>query len=184
MTIKNMLTAAMFKTDDAGRTVVYPNGAMGRGYIVPDPATEQRMRRVLQWAIIGSGLIGGVGTQVMLMVYGQVFEWTGEPWGIALVAMMVLGFAYRSVAGMLTRGMVPVQARLGMVEAMRKQAEAMPRWYLWSVAIFAPMMVVGSAAWLVAGASLTGYVVGFVGVILFGMVTAQAIYGLKSRLRT
>ena len=89
MTIKNMLTAAMFKTDDAGRTVVYPNGAMGRGYIVPDPATEQRMRRVMQWAIIGSGLIGGVGTQVMRMVYGQVFEWTGEPWGIALAAMMV-----------------------------------------------------------------------------------------------
>ena len=42
MSIQNVLTAALFKRDEQGRTVMYPNGVIGRGYVVPDAATEQR----------------------------------------------------------------------------------------------------------------------------------------------
>ena len=66
MSIQNVLTAALFKRDDAGRTVVFPNGAAGRGYFVPDAATEQKLRRKLMWAIVAAGLLGGIGMQIML----------------------------------------------------------------------------------------------------------------------
>lgn len=59
MSIKAFLTSALFKSDQAGRTIVYPNGVAGRGYFVPDAATELRMRRTLMWAVLGSAVFGG-----------------------------------------------------------------------------------------------------------------------------
>jgi hypothetical protein len=40
MSIESFVTAANFKRDQAGRTIVYPFGWLGRGYFVPDAATE------------------------------------------------------------------------------------------------------------------------------------------------
>lgn len=183
MSIKNMLTAAIFKTDDAGRTVMYPNGAMGRGFILPDAATDQKMRRRFLWLMVGSGLFGGIGMQVMLMAYGQVYEWTTEPWAIAVGSIVVFGIAYHIAAKLFTRGMMPSDQRMGTVEALRRQAEAMPRWYLWFITILAPLMIFGAAWWIVDDRSVMSLAFGLVGLLLFGAIMAQAIYGLRHRAR-
>jgi len=184
MSIKNVLTAAMFKRDEAGRTLMYPNGGMGRGYVVPDAATEQRMRSALMWLVIGAGLFGGIGMQVMIIVYGQASEWTAEPWAVAFAALVGLCAGHRLVVRMLTRRLRVAQERMGVAEAMRRQAEAMPRWYLWFIAVFSPLMVVGSVAWMMIGNSVMKYPLGLVCIILFGATMGQAIYGLTRRPQT
>ncbi len=184
MSIKNMLTAALFKQDDAGRTVMYPNGAMGRGYLVPDDATAEKMRRVVMWLVIAAGLVGGIGMQVLMLAYGQVYQWTAEPWIVAVSALVIFCVGYRLAMRTITRRMTPATQRMGTVEALRRQAEAMPRWYLWTIAVFAPLMVIGSVAWMITGTSMANYALGFVGIILFGIIMAQAIHGLKHRPRT
>ena len=181
MSIQNMLVAPLFKSDGAGRTVMYPNGAMGRGYVVPDAETEQRMRRTLLWLIIGAGLFGGLGMQVMTLFYGQFYTWTAEPWTISIAALVAFGIAYRLVAKALTRGMTPAELRMGMVEALKRQSEAMPRWYLWFIALFAPLMVAGSAIWMLLEASLANYALGVAGIVLFGAIMIQAVHGLTHR---
>jgi hypothetical protein len=176
-----MLTAALFKRDEAGRTVMYPNGIAGRGYFLPDAASEQRMRRILMWMVIGAGLSGGLGMQVLTLVYGQVLDWSGEPWAIALFALLALGIGYRLLVWRLTRGLELANQRMGVIEGLRRQAEAMPRWYLWFIVALAPGLVVGSMWWMAAFASIPMFLVGLVGTLLFGTVTAQAVYGLTHR---
>lgn len=181
MSIQNVLTAALFKRDDAGRTVVFPNGAAGRGYFVPDAATEQTLRRKLMWAIVAAGLLGGIGMQIMLVFHGQVYEWSTEPWIIAAATLVIYGVAYRAMAKSLTRGMEPAQLGMGVVEALKVQAEAMPRWYLWFIAVFATLTMGGLGFWMLVGASLLKCALSLGGIALFAVVMMQAIHGLTHR---
>ena len=71
---------------------------------------------------------------------------------------------------------------LQIVERLKRQAEAMPLWYLGLLAILAPLAMIGSATWMVAGASIAKHLLGLVGLALYGTITMQAIYGLTSRL--
>jgi hypothetical protein len=173
----------LFKSDCAGRTLMYPNGAMGRGYVVPDAATEQRMRRTLMWLIVGSGLFGGIGMHAMMTLYGNIDVWTAQTWTIGIGALVAFGIGYQLVAKSLARGMMPAEQRMGMVEALKRQSEAMPRWYLWFIAVFAPSMVAGSVMWMISEASLWGCALCLVGMGLFGAITVQAVHGLKHRAR-
>jgi hypothetical protein len=181
MSIENTLTAALFKRDDAGRTIVYPSGAMGRGYIVPDRDTEQRMRRKLLWAILGAGASGGVFAAIMMVFYGQVFEWTTEAWIITAAFMVAIHFLHRAAVNTLAFGMIPIAKRLGVVEALKRQAEALPRWYLWFMVIAAPLYVVGSVVWMIVAPSTLAIGIGLASIVLFSTATAQAVHGLKHR---
>jgi drug/metabolite transporter (DMT)-like permease len=181
MSIQNVLTAALFKRDDAGRTLVFPNGAVGRGYFVPDAATEQKIRRTITWGVIGSSLFGIIGMQIIVAFYGDIFTWSSTPWTIALTALAAYSVGYRVVTKRLVRGMKPAEQRMGVTEALKKQAEAMPRWYLMFMAIIAALMIGGSAFWMVVGLSMMKYLLGLVGIVLFGAIMMQAIYGLSHR---
>jgi hypothetical protein len=85
------------------------------------------------------------------------------------------------MATRLTWGMVAVPQRQGVVEGLRKQAEALPRWCLWFLAIFAPLMIAGSVFRIGAEISIAKLLLGLCGIALFGAVTMQAIYGLVHR---
>jgi hypothetical protein len=183
MSIQNVLTAALFKRDEAGRTVMFPNGAMGRGYIVPDTATERRMRRTIMWLIIGAGLLGGLGMQVMFLVYGQAHLWGTEPWAIAIAALVPIAILYRVVVRGITRDMTPVEQRMGMVEGLKRQAEAMPRWYLIFMIIVSVAMLAGAVSWIVAATSMMKIAIGLVTIVLFAAILFQAIHGLAHRSR-
>jgi hypothetical protein len=74
--------------------------------------------------------------------------------------------------------------RLGIVEGLKRQADAMPPSYLWLLALFAPLAIIGSAQWLVAGVSIAKQLLGLAGIALYGTIMAQAIYGLINRRQT
>jgi hypothetical protein len=81
----------------------------------------------------------------------------------------------------MVRGMTLSAQRMGMVEAFRRQAEVMPRWYLWFIAVYAPLAVVGCAIWMLMDGSMLSRVIGATGILLFSVVSIQAIHGLKHR---
>jgi hypothetical protein len=181
MSLKEMLTAALFKRDDAGRTIIYPNGAAGRGYIVPDAAAEQKLRTTLLWMIVGAGIYGGVGMQILTTLYGDVPAWTAQAWGIAAAALAAFAIGYRAVVSRLTHGMAPAAQRLGIVEAYRRQADAAPRWYLWFLVGTAPVIFLGSVIYMATGTWIMKYAFGPVGIALSALVLVQGIYGLRHR---
>jgi len=68
-----------------------------------------------------------------------------------------------------------------IVEGLKRQAMAMPLWYLWLLAILAPLTMIGSAIWLVAGGSMVKHLLGLAGLAVFGITGIQAIYGMTHR---
>jgi len=179
MSIETFLTSALFKNDQTGRTIVYPNGVAGRGYFVPDAETEQRTRRTLMWAVLGSAVFGGGGMVALMGIYGPIFEWTAQPWIIAAVALALFNFGYRSWAKRLMRGMAPATERMRLVEAWKRQAEAMPRWYLWFNAIAGPILVVGIVFNIAVTQSAMMAVLSVICVPLFVVTSMQAFWGLR-----
>lgn len=179
MSLQDVLTAPLFKRDSDNRLVMFPNGALGNGYIVPDAGMESRLRRTLMWMIISAGVLGGVGSQVMTVAFGQPGEWSLAIWGGAAAALVLLMVLYRHMAGRLGRGLAPSGMRMGVGEALMRQADAMPRWYLWAMAIGGGLLVVGSLIWMAAAQGLVERAVGLVGVLLFGAIVLQAIIGLS-----
>jgi cytochrome c-type biogenesis protein CcmH/NrfG len=83
----------------------------------------------------------------------------------------------------LMRALASVPQRSQIIEGLKTQAEAMPLWYLWLLAIVAPLTIIGSLAWLIAGVSTAKSVLGLGGIALYGTIMMQAIYGLSRRLR-
>jgi hypothetical protein len=73
---------------------------------------------------------------------------------------------------------------LAVIDGLKRQADAMPPWYLWLLAIFAPLAIVGSVQWWFAGASTAKQWLGFAGIVIYGTIMAQAIYGLINRRQT
>ena len=163
MSIEALLTSPLFKRDQAGRTIVFPNGVMRRGYFVPD-TEERRMRRTLMWAKLSTMVVAGIVLPALMVGYGQMFhfalvnnpsnaevpdlllmfDWTAEPWIIAAAALSVVSFSYGCWAKRLVRGMTPAPAteRMSRVEAFKHLAGALPRGYLWFNAISGPILLV------------------------------------------
>jgi hypothetical protein len=179
MSLEAFLTSALFKRDQACRTIVYPNGVAGRGYIVPDAATERRMRRTMMWAVLGSGAFGGVGMIALRAIYGQISDWTAQPWIIAVTALVIFNFAYRSWAKRLMLGMALAPERMRLVEAWKRQAEAMPRWYLWFNAVAGPILVAGMVFNIAVTQSTMIAALSVICMPLFVIASMQAFYGLR-----
>jgi hypothetical protein len=179
MSLQDVLTAPLFKRDQENRLVMFPNGALGGGYFVPDADTEKRLRKTLMWVIISAGAFGGFGSQIMMLAFGQPAEWTLGTWAVAVGALAVLAFGYRLVASRLSQGLAPSQMRLGLGEALMRQADAMPRWYLWTIAIGGGLMAAGSLYGLLAADALTERALAVVGLALFGTIVLQGVHGLR-----
>ena len=88
----------------------------------------------------------------------------------------------RELRGVLfVRAVALIPWRLAVIEGLRRQAHALPPWYLWLLAIFAPLAIVGSAQWCIAGASTAKQLLGLAGIVLYGTIMTQAIFGLINR---
>jgi len=46
------LADSSFKADDKGNILFYPWGILGRGYILPDKKTEEKIRRFIRWYLV------------------------------------------------------------------------------------------------------------------------------------
>jgi hypothetical protein len=151
----------------------------GRGYVVPDAATEARLRRIMGRMIISAIGIGVIGSQIMLGVFGTFAEWPAAGWATAGFAIATLAFAYRLFVAQMVEGLSPSPGRLPVLEAVARQAEEMPIWYLWLSVIGGGLLAVGAALMAWSSSSTPEQLMGVAGVALFAVVTLQACYGLS-----
>jgi hypothetical protein len=85
----------------------------------------------------------------------------------------------RELRGVMLGGAMALIPRLlAVIDGLKRQADTMPPWYLWLLAIFAPLAIVGSVEWWFVGASPAKHWLGLAGIALYGTIMAQAIYGL------
>ena len=99
-----------------------------------------------------------------------------------LVALDELASIRRELRVMvLARAAATIPRWSEIVEGLKLQAEAMPLWYLWLLAIFASLATVGSAHWMVTGVSMAKHLLGLGGVVLYATIMMQAISGLTYR---
>jgi hypothetical protein len=182
MSLRDMLTSHLFKQDDSGRTIVFPYGVLGRGYVL-DPRNEVRIRRSLGTLTMVAILLGVAGSQVVLLLFGNPSEWPYQVWGALGAALLSYGVGYRLIVAHLVQDLAVSPARLGLFEAVEKQAQAMPRWYLWVMFCTALMLCAGAAIATVAAGTMAERVMGMGGLVLFAIVLAQSVYGLKRHAR-
>jgi len=128
MSIERALTATYFKRDRAGRTIVYPLGMLGRGYFVPDVATEQRIRSKLTRGFIALFII--MLGQSLVFEIGSIENWPAETWAIMVAELIVLLGGYMFWLKRLVRGFAPAAERMGLTESLQLRSEAWPRWLL------------------------------------------------------
>jgi hypothetical protein len=64
------------------------------------------------------------------------------------------------------------------IDALKRQAEALPVWCLWLTLLTASLLVAGSVFWLVYNPSMVYGAVAFIGIAVFSVGAIQAIHGL------
>ena len=190
MSLKKTLTDLSFKRDEEGRTIVYFYS--GKGYVVPDGETEEKLRTVRLWLIIATFLPVIIGIPSVILSYGQIYEWPLKAWFIMVAMLAVLDVGQRAVVRIVTREMTPA-APMGYVEALQTLRNAAPRlwrWYMWSLVVVAPYIFLVSVVYLAAGTWIMGYVLppstwgtvaSIVGVVSSAFMMLGGIYGLRSR---
>src|SRR5689334_19181529 len=88
MSLKKTLTDPTFIRDEVGRTIVYLYGS--KGYFVPDAATEDKLRTIRLWLLVAAFVPVMIGLPIMLLSYGQIYEWSFATWWIAIAALVLL----------------------------------------------------------------------------------------------
>ena len=119
MSIQSYLTDRYFKRDEEdGRIVMFPNGVKQPGYVVPDAATEQKMRLTLMWLKLSRAPFAFISAGILLLLLDKLEIWNH---GLAFVAVqtiaLLMGFVgyqiivVKTVMERSTRGMTPWSGR-------------------------------------------------------------------------
>jgi|KBSMisStaDraftv2_1062788.scaffolds.fasta_scaffold11459_6 hypothetical protein len=116
------LSSSSFKKDADGRTVFYPIGILGRGRLLPDLATEERIRAFLiRYYMVSLSLI--------IVVVASV-HWG---WGAALIPVLWLWFHLGTK--LLVAGLPSSTSRLTLKESYANSANAHGKGMLWSLLV-------------------------------------------------
>ena len=107
-----LLVNHLFRTNDRGETIFYPNGFAGRGYLVPpdrEPGVRSGVRRLT--------LIALIGALTLAVLVPRLIEWwfdiTIPPYwfvGGAMVTVVVLFSAIIRSLSRLTAGLEPASS--------------------------------------------------------------------------
>ena len=75
MSLTEFFVGVLFKRDEHGRSVFFPNGALGGGFIVPDPATERRIRDSMMRIQVGAAVFSSVVMTAVQGAIGGMADW-------------------------------------------------------------------------------------------------------------
>ncbi len=170
------ISEAAFKEADDGVVIYYPNGAMGKGRVVPDLATKdklykfhKRLFKALLFVALPYAWLVGMSGVFTVVSFSPI---------ILMAALMSLRQYW------LIHKLPKHQLKLGMSEAMGKGAQALPNWYYWVLGVtsvvtmlfglFTPYLInktYHEAITLVIGFSCFG---------LLGLFLSIKIYKLKT----
>lgn len=162
------LARGNFKHDAAGRTVFFPLGVFGKGRILPDAATEQRLRDRLatqyQLAIVVAIALGVLHNLLLMLVVG-----------LGVVAWMSL----RSL--LLVAAYPPSDLRLSWKERYASPPSSGSVGTQWFLLVCCVALVAGGLLLLVVGDTLDERVGGIAVIVLFGAAGVARAYGLRQR---
>lgn len=144
------ISAANIKTEPSGRTLYFPFGVLGRGYVVPDEVALEKLRRRLRWYFgLTIGLAGFAAPFVVSLLEAMSFA-SAVMMALSLLALAcLLGIA---VSRRLSRDMAATDEKLKLAEAVEAQARNIPRWFwpaqvvLWSLCILGGALMLSEAA--------------------------------------
>ncbi len=144
------LSSGYFQTGRDGRTLFYPWGALGRGYVVASEKDEARLRRQIN---IYMGVMLG-----LLLALGMANRYAMA----GVVAVLTVVFYYVWSRYYLTRGLQPTDERMRLREAMTAQAMSYSWAALWALELLfllftgmcAFVLVIEPADWLISGAGI------------------------------
>lgn len=130
--------ASFTKTAPDGRRVIYPWGAMGRGYFIGSDDVEERLKRLYSNALI----VGTVGMGVASSLGGPIG-------GFGALVLLLVWFVVS--VKRLTAGMEPSGEGLGLIQAYRDGARALSLRQLWSVLSLGVFLIAIGILLFVAG---------------------------------
>jgi len=155
----------IFKTDSKGKSFFYPWGVLGKGYILPDAKTKQKIRNVIiNYCIISLVLMLGVGV---------FWDWL---FALALVPMFFIWYYF--TYSKFTNDLRTTDSRINLRESIKNYARSHHSITLWA------MFFVSLAFLLFFSALLTSKKTGpieFVGAIFFGLCSVAFGYMIKVR---
>ncbi len=169
------IAEATFKMGPNGETIFYPNGAIGKGRVVPDDETRRRLHRQ-QKNLYKLALFTGVPYGMILGNLG-IFTLTS----LSPMLLLVIYFLYKQQA--MVRGLEKHSLRLGFKEAAHKGLQALPNWYFWMLGSCAILLaLLGFYLPVSADKSLSDTMPTVAAIAGFGvmiLVMAVALYKLK-----
>lgn len=146
------MSAAAFKTDGKGRTLFFPNGVMGGGYVVPGEAALGAIKSKLRWFYGALLLCIGVGMPILNKVTSSLALWPAIATYAGVLAVLMAG-AYL-VTTLAASGLERTEERMRFSEAVNTQAKTLPRWATLTMMGFWSLGLIAGIAMLAQGGDL------------------------------
>ncbi len=159
------IAESMFKKDPSGRRVFFPQGANGRGLVVPSEDEYRRVRGVL--SLTRNGLVAFVGAFALLPI----------PIWAALLLLVPAWFAERAWLRNTTQHWAPSHERISRSEVIEAQAKAYDPRFLWLLFFGSLLLFLGSA--VLAISDPKEHFASVLGVPLFGAGTLVSLWMLR-----
>lgn len=159
----NTLAIRNLKKDTSGRTVFYPIGAFGKGYILPDEAAEQRVNKFLiRYYQVSLAAI---------VTFGIFDNWYMDAAIIIALIAWFIGGTSSLVAGF------PISnEKLGLKESYANQAAVVSRGTLWALLVCCMLFVVGGLIIAATSHTTVETLLGLACITFFGLGTVATAY--------
>jgi hypothetical protein len=167
----DVLASNSFKKDNKGNTIFFPWGRFRKGRVLPDEATETKLRGILRRYYQVTLLIStGVGT---------IFGWV---W-LLLLASIFFAWFYLSTKPLIS-GCPYSDDKLTTMEIYANTAAGLSSATLWFFFIFSILFVIAGILIAATEKSIAGLAVGFLFFALFGACSVVIGYMLKVKRNT
>jgi hypothetical protein len=155
----------VFKTDPKGNSIFYPWGFLGKGYVLPDAKTKQKISSVIANYVMAS--------VIFMLVVGIYWDWL---YAFALVPIFFIWYYF--TYSKLTKNLPVTNSRLTLRESFKNSANSHNIITLWA------MFIVSLAFLLFFLVQLTSKKPGlmeFAGALFFGICSIALGYMIKER---
>lgn len=162
------LTSSSFKQDKSGKTVFYPWGVFGKGHVLPDAETEDRIRVFVRRYYM-------ISISVIIIVGGVV----GYIYMLVPLPVLIIWYHFKSKA--LIAGCSVTHAKLTLKESFENSAKAHNEKTLWLLLIFSILFVAAGLVALIQGYSSHSKIMGALGCLFFGVCAVTFGYMIKAK---
>jgi hypothetical protein len=165
------LVAGNFKTAADGQRLFYPWNVWGKGYVLPDAHTEQRMRKLLKiYYMVWLPLVILIVSIASPFGFYYAFAYA---FALIPVGLLVYGVVVRSQ----TQRLLSSGERLRLTESLTSSASGYSRALLWLLFLVYAVFVISGVAMTLVGQVGMGLFI----IVFFGACGAMCGYMLRMR---